>query len=118
MSCSAGACVALAVTCGTGTDPGTAAPWVICSVDATTAWVSANSTGQFHPILICKALGFNTVSRYGGTCGNVCGYCEGATSCSSNGTKQLATAWTGVGNCGSDGLGPLICNTVSWECVY
>lgn len=99
--------------CEQGTDPGTGAPWVVCSADANGAWISANSTGTYHANLICQNLGYSGMGVFGGTCGNVCGFCEGATSCSSPGTQTFE----GSGACGSDALGPLLCYTVMWTCV-
>jgi cysteine-rich repeat protein len=104
--------------CTEGTDPGTDAPWVVCESNPDFAWISANAEGQFHPVAICESLGYNTVGQYGGTCGNVCGYCQGATSCMAPGNKQFDFgAWNGNGNCGADGLGPIICQTIHWTCV-
>ncbi|MCA9698243.1 MAG: DUF4215 domain-containing protein, partial [Myxococcales bacterium] len=104
--------------CTTGNDPGTNSPWVVCSADANQAWISANTGGNFHPIVICQSLGYNTVGQWGGTCGNVCGYCQGATSCMNTGSMQFDFGnWNGSGNCGADAMGPIICNTVHWTCV-
>jgi hypothetical protein len=90
---------------------------VVCSADATTAWISANNTGTYHPVAICQSLGYNTVGEWGGTCGNVCGYCQGATDCSNHGTYIFDIgAWDGMGF-GSDGMGAIIYYTVMWTCV-
>ncbi len=104
--------------CEGGNDPGTGSPWVVCAADANSAWVSANSSGNYHPELICQQLGYATVGQWGGTCGNVCGYCEGATSCMATGQQIFDFgAWQGAGNCGADGLGQIMCFTVMWTCV-
>lgn len=104
--------------CDGGNDPYTGAPWVVCSADSNTAWLSANNQGYYHPEAICQSLGYSTVGQWGGTCGNVCGYCEGATDCTTHGTQQFDFgAWAGVGNCGNDGFGETICVTVMWTCV-
>jgi cysteine-rich repeat protein len=107
--------------CSGGVDPGTGSPYVICSVDDTGAWVSIVDAGggTFHPDLVCQELGYTTVGEWGGNCGSVCGYCEMSPStCEANGTAQFDFgAWTGVGNCGSDMLGELICTTVMWTCI-
>jgi hypothetical protein len=90
----------------------------VCAADATTAWVSANNQGSYHPVLICQQLGYDTVGQWGGTCGNVCGYCEGPTSCDAPGSQFFDSgAWPGFGNCGADGLGELMCLTVMWTCI-
>jgi len=104
--------------CDAGNDVGTGAPWVVCAADANWAWVSANTQGNYHPVLICQELGYNTVGEWGGTCGNVCGYCEGPTSCAATGSQYFDSgAWPGFGNCGVDGLGEVMCLTVMWTCV-
>ena len=104
--------------CTQGNDPGTNAPWVVCEANADEAWISANTQGQFHPVLICQDLGYDTVGQWGGTCGNVCGYCQGGTSCNNTGNKNFDHGnWNGSGNCGQDNLGPIICQTVMWTCV-
>lgn len=105
--------------CQEGVDPGTMAPWVVCDADANSAWLSANSEGHYHPVLICTNLGYTDVGQWGGTCGAVCGFCgREEFSCDNTGKKQFNYGdWGGVGNCGNDGLGPLICNSVHWTCV-
>ena len=102
--------------CETGVDPGTGANWVVCSADENEAWISANTGGRYHAELICQNLGYRTVGAWGGTCGNVCGYCQGSTSCQNHGTKNLYSSWSNP-NGGSDALGAMIHNTVSWSCV-
>ncbi len=102
--------------CEMGNDPGTNAPWVVCSADENEAWISANTSGQFHFEQICRDLGYAGAGNWEGTCGNVCGYCQGTTSCTNHGTKKH-TRPASSPNCGSDGEGGIICNTVSWLCV-
>jgi cysteine-rich repeat protein len=99
--------------CDGGNDVGTGAAWVVCAADADSAWISANTGGSYHHVLICQSLGYNGVGQIGGTCGNVCGYCEGPTSCAATGSQYF----DGGGACGSDGLGELLCFTVMWTCV-
>ncbi|WAS93208.1 DUF4215 domain-containing protein [Nannocystis punicea] len=99
--------------CQQGNDPGTGSPWVVCDANANWAWVSANNQGSFHHELICQNLGYSGVGQIGGTCGDVCGYCQGGSSCQANGQQTF----DGGGACGSDGLGPLLCVTVHWTCV-
>ncbi len=99
--------------CSGGNDPQTGSPWIVCRSDANTTWVSANNGGFYHVTEICKQLGYNNVIAYGGTCGNVCGYCESATSCGSNGRE----VYDGAGGCSFDANGLIICYTVMWECM-
>jgi len=82
-------------------------PWVICSVDGNTAWVSANTGGTYNALAICQFLGFTTVAQKGGTCGNVCGYCEGPTDCMNHGQMNFDN---GGGN------GQSLSHTVQWLC--
>jgi len=105
-----------ATACQTGNDPYTGAPYVVCTATPTYAWISANNFGQYHIDLICQSLGYAGIGRWGGTCGNVCGFCQGPTSCSSPGSATFS-AGTSPNNCGSDSHGPLWCNTIQWECV-
>ncbi len=90
--------------------------WVVCQADCTTAWVSMLSTngGSYHAEYICKQLGYNKLGAHGGTCGNVCGYCQSTTSCSSLGN---ATFDNGGTSCGSDQYGQILCQTVMWQCT-
>lgn len=57
--------------------------------------------------MLCQDLGYAGVGQIGGTCGNVCGFCQ------ANGQQ----VFDGGGACGQDGLGPLLCVTVHWTCV-
>jgi hypothetical protein len=103
----------VATVCDSGTDPGTESSWVVCAADENTAWVSANYAGYYHVDLICQNLGYSGASQYGGTCGNVCGWCENPTSCEAPGNRYF----DGYGECGTDELGRYICYTVMWECT-
>lgn len=107
--------------CDSGTDPGSGAPYVVCAADATSAWVSMGNEGiggNYHPVVICQSLGYDTVGQWGGTCGNVCGYCEASTACDATGLETFdAGDWTGTGNCTADGLGEVLCTTVQWTCI-
>ena len=100
--------------CHKSQDPGTKSDYVVCSADCKTAWVSADNIGTYHHQLICKNLGYTKATRWGATCGVVCGFCQSPRSCTNLGTKYLP--FTSVENCGIDALGPKICDTVSWEC--
>jgi len=104
-----------AETCEGGTDALTGIDWVVCTADANEAWVSHADPGggQLHAQQICNSLGYSTLGSFGGTCGNVCGYCEGATSCESHGSQT----YDGAGACGNDGAGQILCNTVQWQCL-
>lgn len=50
-------------------------PYIVCRADTETAWVSANSGGQYDALNICNSLGYTYLADWGGTCGTVCGYC-------------------------------------------
>jgi Stigma-specific protein, Stig1 len=110
--CASGTCAAVSA-CVSGTDPETGSPWVVCQANATEAWVSANNGGTYHAQQICQQLGYASLGQYGGTCGNVCGYCQGPTSCSSPGNKTF----DGGGNEGTDAHGQIIGSTVQWQCL-
>ena len=101
--------------CQQGTDPETGDAYVVCRADASTAWVSFSQPGggMYHADQICKLLGYRVSGPFGGTCGNVCGFCQGATSCQAPGTEFYNLQ----GACGSDTHGPILCYTVHWECV-
>ncbi|AWV90884.1 hypothetical protein DN745_16765 [Bradymonas sediminis] len=50
-------------------------PWTVCRADASTAWVSAMNAGSYNPTAACQSLGYSSVDAWGGTCGDVCGFC-------------------------------------------
>ncbi|MBB3047581.1 putative nucleic acid-binding Zn-ribbon protein [Litorivivens lipolytica] len=105
--------------CDTGTDPGTNSPWVVCEADENRAWISADNGGRYHAELICLELGYRTVGVWGGTCGSVCGFCQGPTSCENTGLtpeQRDTRSWNNY-NGGTDALGPMIHRTVQWTCV-
>lgn len=83
-------------------------PWVICDIDETEAWVSADTGGTYNATAICQSLGFDAVGQQGGTCGNVCGRCEGPTSCESPGLRSFD---------GGGGDPASLNTTVQWTCV-
>ena len=116
-SCTNGSCPCpLKKQCDTGVDvTNSNLTWVVCQSDCSSAWVSMLSAngGMYHAEYICKQLGYAKLGQYGGTCGNVCGYCQGQTSCSMLGNKFFG----GSGSCGSDQYGQILCNTVMWECT-
>ncbi|WP_438026724.1 hypothetical protein [Sorangium sp. So ce233] len=99
--------------CRSGIDGATGSAWVVCAADEDSAWVSADAEGYYHLDLICQELGYAAAGAFGGTCGNVCGYCEESTSCDRPGQR----IFDGYGDCGVDELGRFICYTVQWECV-
>jgi hypothetical protein len=119
--CASGACDAYTATCAaavcmTGADPETGAPWLVCSVDAASAWLSApsGSSGLYHAEQICQLLGYSVLGSYGGTCGQECGFCGvGTTSCSAPGSASF----DGQGACSSDAHGLILCGTVMWQCL-
>lgn len=117
-TCANGQCVQAGVSaCEEGTDPETGSPWVVCTADATTAWLSANSSGYYHAEQICQILGYSGVDRWGGTYGSVCGFGESETSCQSPGTEFFNAGSDPPNNCGSDEYGGILCTSVQWECV-
>lgn len=109
-----GQCDDVPAVCTQGSDPVTMAPWVVCAADADTAWVSADNAGVYHVDQICQELGYSQASQFGGTCGNVCGYCEEPTSCEAPGNRFF----DGAGECGVDEIGRQVCLTVMWECIH
>jgi cysteine-rich repeat protein len=114
--CSAQCKVEVVNACTTGNDPKSGAPWVVCQADANTAWISHNTGGNggvYHPDKICKDLGYTTFQQYGGTCANVCGYCQGG-GCNNPGPKNFDM---GGLSCGVDELGQTLCYTVMWTCI-
>ncbi len=120
-TCVNGACLAGCLkgknppaACQAGTDAETGSPWVICQADCNSAWVSmTGGGGTYHALQICQRFGYSSVGQYGGTCGNVCGYCQGATSCNGNGSRRF----DGGGNGGSDQFGLILHVTVMWTCL-
>lgn len=52
--------------------------WQVCRADANTAWVTSGSGGAYDAIAACQSLGYATVTGFGGTCGDSCGYCGNA----------------------------------------
>jgi len=90
--------------------------WTVCNADCNTAWVSmlSNGGGKYHAEYICKQLGYNKLGAHGGTCGNVCGYCQSNTSCSATGSMNFDNGGT---SCGSDQYGQILCYTVMWQCT-
>ena len=100
--------------CTAGTDPQTGSPWVVCSADCNTAWLScANANGgNYHAKEICNSLGYSNFTMQGGNCGDACGYCQ-SSSCSMHGNMTFDSG----GSCGMDANGPILCITVTWLCV-
>lgn len=95
--------------CFSSTEHATGDPWVICDINETEAWISADDGGTYNALAICQALGYDAVGQQGGTCGDVCGYCEpGPTSCDNPGQRIF------------DGAGGAVTSmntTVQWTCV-
>ena len=105
--------------CDSGADQGTGSPWVVCEADENRAWLSADNGGQYHAELICQELGYSSVGVWGGTCGNVCGFCQGPTDCDNPGLdpeERNTRSWDAF-NGGTDALGRMIQQTVQWTCV-
>ena len=102
-------------SCVNGTDPETGDSYTICSADCMTAWIATTKMGggHYHATQICNQYGYGSVGQFGGTCGDVCGYCQGGTSCNARGSKNF----DGGGACGMDGNGKILCFTVMWTCL-
>jgi hypothetical protein len=103
------------MACATGTDPQTNSPYVICKVTPAVLWISADTIGTYHALEICSLYGYGSLGRFGGTCGSVCGFCEGdgKTSCSRPGREDF----DGNGLQGRDNFGQELGNSVMWECL-
>jgi hypothetical protein len=110
-------CATYPEACDTGTDPHFGSPWVVCDADEDSAWISADNVGQFHAEVVCQDLGYDTVSSWSGTCGNVCGYCEAPTSCENPGNRNPENRSWASPNGGYTSLGGWIHRTVQWECA-
>jgi hypothetical protein len=115
--CQASKCVSGATPCAEGTSGVNGnSTYVVCKADAASIWIGhkQGSGGQYDAGTICKKLGYNGgVTAYGGTCGNECGYCQGATSCNAPGNATFDNG----GNQGANADGPLLGSTVMWQCA-
>jgi hypothetical protein len=93
------------------------ASWVICDIDddAETAWLSMgpnrNNGGIFSADYICQMLGYDRMTRWGGTSGNVCM----STSCE-NRTRPNYDHNNQQTNYADGDHGRRIYTTVEWEC--
>ena len=85
--------------------------WIVCQVDATTAWISdASSGGTYQADLICNYLGYSHVIAQGGTCGTICGYCgNGGAGCGTSSTAGYVFD-------GGGGSVSWLTDTVHWVC--
>ena len=114
-SCSGGACRSFPAACTTGGPlAGDSGTWVVCRADANTAWIAngSNLGGSYSALAICQSFGYARVSRWGGTCGTICGFCTGGTSCMA---PQAVTTFDSGG--GDPRAGNRISQTVHWECA-
>ena len=50
-------------------------PWIVCSANTDTLWLSSSPSGSYDAIVACNSQGYTNVSAFGGNCGTVCGYC-------------------------------------------
>jgi len=66
-------------------------------------------------LAICQALGYSSVSAIGGTCGNVCGYCQAPTSCSARGNEHYDGG--GAPSVAAVNAGATLSFTVHWRCA-
>jgi hypothetical protein len=98
--------------CFIGTDSMSGSRYTICRADCMSAWVhhADPGGGRFAFQTICRELGYSRAAQWGGTCGDICGYCEGGrSSCRMNGSEKYDSG----GMCGADCLSV----TVMWQCV-
>ena len=80
---------------------------------ADTLWVSAGDLGgTYNALAMYQQLGYAAVVAYGGTCGNICGYCEDPTSCTSPGYF----VFDGSGACDENENGTCLNVSVMWLC--
>ena len=76
--------------------------WIVCRADEASAWIAANSSGNYQATAICQHLGYARADQWGGTCGTVCGFCGQA----------------GVERYDNNGGGPdALGATVHWHCI-
>lgn len=105
--------------CTTGNDATSGDPWTVCFANSSEAWVSHDTGGgTYNATEICQSLGYDDAARtpdtFGGTCGDVCGYCQSeVTSCSSPGNRT----YDGNGLNSNDANGLVLSQTVHWTCV-
>jgi len=122
--CSSGVCGCLAgkalppAPCTTGTDLESTAKWVVCTADCTQAWISDDKAGggQYHALQICNSLGYTKAGGWSGNYGTICGTNQGAGSCAAPQTPSFSIPVSSP-DCGMDANGPVICNTVEWQCL-
>ncbi len=98
--------------CAVEHDPMSGSGYTFCRADCSSAWIANADAGggTFAFQTICQNLGYTKAAQWGGTCGDICGYCQGhVNSCMMTGTEK----YDGGGVCGADCLG----STVMWECV-
>lgn len=116
--CVSGRCSQFPATCSTSTDV-SGAQYTICAMNQTGAWIAGNNKGgcSFAALDICKKYGFTKVTRWGGTCGTICGYCSNKYSCASpQGSFTLGGNYTTYDSGGGNpNTGNITC-TVHWEC--
>jgi hypothetical protein len=106
--------------CTAGKDK-TGSDYVICAMDSTGAWIAGNNDGNgctYGALAICQSYGFSKVTRWGGTCGNICGYCGKYTCQNQQGVYTLGGGYTTFDSGGGNPqMGANISCTVHWECA-
>ena len=94
--------------------------YTICAMDPSGAWIAANNMGgcSFSALAICQKYNFTKVTRWGGTCGNICGYCGNFSCKNQQGMFKLGAPYTTFDSGGGNpqGGGVITC-TVQWECA-
>ena len=98
----------------------TGSVYVICAMDQTGGWISGLNQGglcSYSALAIFQKYNFTKVTRWGGTCGIICGYCDGSTCMKPSGVFKLGDAYTKFdGGGGNPQQGGVISCTVQWEC--
>ena len=120
-SCVAGVCSSpYPPKCSTDKDI-SGSNYIICAISAQGAWITANNNGagcNYAALNICKKYGFTRVTRWGGTCGTICGYCGNWTCQSPQGQFALGAGYTTFDSGGGNPVGGgVISCTVHWECA-
>ena len=101
----------------------TGSTYVICAMDQTGGWITALNQGglcTYAALDICKKYNFTRINqgRWGGTCGIICGYCDGSTCMKPSGMFVAGGAYTKFdGGGGNPQNGGNLSCTVHWECV-
>ena len=96
--------------------------YIICAMNGSGAFITANNAGgggcTYAALAICQKYNFTKVTRWGGTCGTICGYCGAFTCQAPQGPFSLGGAYTTFDSGGGNPVGGAnISCTVHWECA-